>query len=64
MNMLLRKQNDMDGRTDKVKTVSPPQTKFVGGIMMYNVAFHQGLFAKIKTIFMDRNISLFRSFDL
>ena len=26
----------MDGRTDNVKTVYPPQTKFAGGIIQHN----------------------------
>ena len=33
-----RKHTRTDGRTDKVKTVYPPQTKFCGG---YNNDFHR-----------------------
>ena len=37
-----------DARTDNMKTVYPPQTKFAGGI---------------KTIFSDRNKSFYRKID-
>ena len=37
-----------DARTDNVKTVYPLQTKFAGGIMSKNAAFHQGLHCLLR----------------
>ena len=39
------KETKRYGRTDSVKTVFPPQTKFAAGIIIYSSTF-QGLFSK------------------
>ena len=59
---ILRKQNVMDGYTDNVKTVYPPQSKFAVGIK--KILKTNGSLMKVKNI-AECSLGIFcNSFDL